>query len=590
MRGVLCAGWLCLTIFTSAISSYAQTACNAPVLPITGTRIVNVSTEAQLQAAMSNLQAGDTILIADGTYNLSSTLYINGKNNVTVRGNSGCDNVILAGKGMDNPNFGNVPLGIWSNSTNTTIAHLTVRDTWDNCLIFNAGAQAPHIYNVKLLNAGSQFIKSNPTDAPNGIGVDNGVVEYSWLEYTNGPPATDHGAGVGYTNGISAHASDNWIIRGNLFKDFHTPDSSDYLWNPAVLMWNHSTNTLTERNTFINVDRAVSYGLSDISGFDHNGGTIRNNFIYLQPGLMSNNRKAGSDGTIIVWDSPNTKIYHNTILGNANIFYSIEFRFPSTTGGEARNNLADLAIHLRDSATAAQSGNLLSATSGMFVNPPSGNLHLLSSASTAIDQAPTLPAVVNDVDGESRPQGGGYDIGADEFMSTPPACLFCDDFEDGVLNSAWNYEKPVWTESGGALNGSPQGRKAIAVATPFAGCQICSFESQLSFTGGTGSKVWLLGWYVDKNNRMELLVKEDQDKIVLKQRVANRVVAKQKGSIPILPNTSYIVRIIFDGTQFTVLIDGTPLFSLTPVSTVPSGTIGFQVTNNTASFQYIQIQ
>ena len=96
---------------------------------------------------------------------------------------------------------------------------------------------------------------------------------------------------LGYTNGVSAHAADNWIIRGNVFKDFHTPDNSDYPWNPAVLMWNHSTNTLTERNTFINVDRAISYGLHDISGSDHSGGTIRNNFVYLEPGLMSAGEK-----------------------------------------------------------------------------------------------------------------------------------------------------------------------------------------------------------------------------------------------------------------------------------------------------------
>src|SRR5947208_8173389 len=44
---------------------------NAPPLPITGVRIVNVSTELQLQTAMGNLQSGDTILLADGTYNLT---------------------------------------------------------------------------------------------------------------------------------------------------------------------------------------------------------------------------------------------------------------------------------------------------------------------------------------------------------------------------------------------------------------------------------------------------------------------------------------------------------------------------------------
>ncbi len=91
-----------------------------------------------------------------------------------------------------------------------------------------------------------------------------------------------------------------------------------YLWNPAVLVWNHSTNTLTERNTFINVDRAIAYGLDDKPGSDHQGGTIRNNFIYVQPGLMSQARKADSDAQILVWDSPGTRVVHNTVLTSGN--------------------------------------------------------------------------------------------------------------------------------------------------------------------------------------------------------------------------------------------------------------------------------
>ena len=388
---------------------------NAPQLPITGVRIVNVSTEPQLQNAMGNLQNGDTILLANGTYNLTSSLYINGRQNVTIRGTNGSDNVVLVGKGMDNASYGNVPFGIWSNSTNTTIAHLTIRDTWDNEIIFNPGAQSPHVYCVKLLDAGSQFIKSNPTDVNAGSGVNNGLVEYCWFEYTGSPPA-DHGSGAGYFNGISAHAAQNWVVRGNLFKNLHNPDTAAYLWNPAVLFWRHSTNTVTEQNTFLNVDRAVAYGLDNTTPyFDHAGGVIRNNFVCLTAGLMSASRKAGSDGSIIAWNSPGTQVDHNTVLLNGNEFYAVEFRFATTTNGAARNNLADAPIHLRDSANAALGGNLLSATAGMCVNASVADLHLLASATNAIGQATLLASVTNDFDGDTRPQGAGADIGADEF-------------------------------------------------------------------------------------------------------------------------------------------------------------------------------
>jgi hypothetical protein len=410
-------------IFVGQVVAFGASPGNAQQLPITGTRIVNVSTEAQLQTAMGNLQPGDTILLANGTYNLTSTLYINGKNNVTIRGTNGSTNVVLAGKGMDNTNFGNVEFGVWSNSTNTTIAHVTIRDTYDNEIIFNSGAQSPLVYCVRLINAGSQFIKSNPTDVNTGAGVDNGIVEYCWFEYTGSPP-NDHGTGVGYFNGISAHAAKNWIVRGNLFKNLHNPDTAAYLWNPAVLFWRHSVGTLTEQNTFINVDRAVAYGLDNTTPyFDHAGGLIRNNFVYLVPGLMSASRKASSDGSIIAWNSPGTQIDHNSVLLNTNEFYAVEFRFSTTTNGTARNNLADAPVHLRDSAVAAVTGNLPTANSGMFVNPAAGDLHLAISATNAIDKVATLATVTNDFDGELRPKGAASDIGADEFTTNDPPLM-----------------------------------------------------------------------------------------------------------------------------------------------------------------------
>lgn len=387
-------------------------------LPLVGQRIISVVNESNLQEAMDDLQDGDTLLLANGVYNLTSSLYINGTDNVTIRGASGCSDVVLAGKGMDNPNYGNVYVGIWSNATNTTLAHLTVRDTFDNTVIFNSGAQSPHLYSVNLVDSGSQFIKVNPTDAANGIGVDNGVVEYCRIEYTNSPPAAEgHSGGIGYFNGISAHAADNWIIRNNLFQNLHNPDSSPYWWNPAVLFWNHSANTVTENNVFIDTDRAIAYGLTDVTGSDHSGGIIRNNFISLSPQLMSSARTADSDAQIIVWDSPATQVFHNTVITGGNVRMSIEFRF-ATSGGEARNNLADAPIGSRNSGTYSGSGNYLAAETTMFADSSAGDLHLLDTSATrtnVIDRGTTLTAVPLDIDGGTRPFGLATDIGADEY-------------------------------------------------------------------------------------------------------------------------------------------------------------------------------
>ena len=56
----------------------------------------------------------------------------------------------------------------------------------------------------------------------------------------------------------------------------------------------------------------------------------------------------------------------------------------------------------------------------MFVNAAAADLHLLASATNAIDKGLTLSTVTNDIDGDRRPQGATSDIGADEFTTNAP--------------------------------------------------------------------------------------------------------------------------------------------------------------------------
>src|SRR5207247_3210692 len=110
---------------------------------------------------------------------------------------------------------------------------------------------------ARLFNGGEQLLKSDPNGQ--GGGVTNSTVEYSTLEYTNGPPATDHGGGAGYTNGIDVHGGTGWVVRNNLCRGFPTPDTVPCYnqWNPVVLFWNHSAGATVQRNTFLDSDRAI---------------------------------------------------------------------------------------------------------------------------------------------------------------------------------------------------------------------------------------------------------------------------------------------------------------------------------------------
>ena len=167
--------------------------------------------------------------------------------------------------------------------------------------------------------------------------------------------------------------------------------------------------------------------------------------------------------------------------------------------------------------------------------------------------------------------------------------LFFDDFNNAVVD--WQVIKPSFNETTvpGSLRGVPVGRKAVVVASPvFAGCSTCSIETNLSTAGGPFAKVWVLGWWTDKRNTIELLLKESVNKWVMKERVGGVVVKKAKGLSTINPNTVYDVLITYNGTTFEVFVDGVSLFQMTPVS-AHTGTVGFQVANTSANFNDITV-
>ena len=256
-----------ITLLSGSMASIAiaRPARPAPSLPAPTGSVVNVSTEAQLQAAVAKLASNTTIVLAPGTYKLTSTLYINGTfTNVGIRGGTdNRDDVVLVGPGMANASYGNAPYGIWTGGdvNGVTIANLTIRDFYYHPIIFNGGTQSPHVYNVHLIDAGQQFIKSNPDEAGNG--ASNGIVEYSVIDTR---PRRDYTKVDFKARRTGSSAQPVQEHRG--------PPGQ---WPAPLLVWSGSSNTIAEGNTFLNCARGVLFGADDLVSPSHRGGMIRNN-------------------------------------------------------------------------------------------------------------------------------------------------------------------------------------------------------------------------------------------------------------------------------------------------------------------------
>lgn len=170
-----------------------------------------------------------------------------------------------------------------------------------------------------------------------------------------------------------------------------------------------------------------------------------------------------------------------------------------------------------------------------------------------------------------------------------PNSLFFDDFEDGILPTNWLFLKGIWTESGGALHGTHD-RKARAIASPaFADCSDCSVEAEMETAGGDSrSRISLLAWWFGKQDFIEVLLKESQDRLVLRQRINGSVVAKAKAMVPINANQNYNVRVEYQNSAFHVFLDGVEKITM-PASPPTTGTVGFLVKETTGTFGMIRV-
>ncbi|MBN1671017.1 MAG: right-handed parallel beta-helix repeat-containing protein [Kiritimatiellae bacterium] len=401
----------------------------------TGT-VYTVSTASQLSAAVGSANSAGvpaTILLADGTYAISSMLHVQCAD-LIVRSASG-DRTAVVIRGPDEGPSATLPNVFLIASHRVTVADITLG--WCRWHGIQARGESPyhvaglHVHNCRFVNCNEQFIKGS-SGAGDPVGLSDGIIENCLFEFTSGY------AYQYYTGGIDIHMGVNWIVRDNLFRNIRTPAAGGSAAEHAVHFWKRAAldqNVVVERNWIVNCDRGIGFGLSNESGGFRGGrSVIRNNMVY--------NGGAGpytDVGIGLEWAS-DVDVFNNSVVVES-YWAPIEYRFSGTTNVVFRNNVTDKAIRQRDGGSATRVNNIESVQTAWFRDRANGDLHLAAGAATLIDNGTTLSGFVDDVDGDTRPQGAGWDIGADEYRSavqTPALQLSCPTHAQGVPTAASN--------------------------------------------------------------------------------------------------------------------------------------------------------
>lgn len=372
----------------------------------------------QLATIANGADAGDTIVLADGTYALDGAI-ITLKASVTLRGGSGDrEAVILDGNGKG----GEVLAVVGSN---VTIADVTIRNAYTHAIHvqgLNGDIEGTLIHGVHVVDAAEQGIKINPNQ---GF-ADRGVIECSHIELTDvGRVAVRDNC---YSGGIDAHQADGWRVRDNVIEGFWCDKG---LSEHGVHFWTGSRDTIVERNRIRNCARGIGFGLAPGSSTNgprtystpscslatpamHYRGVIRNNFVSVDDSRIGGT-EFGFDSGITLADACDAVVVHNSVASaDAPRSSSIEWRF-SHANPTLTNNLATHTLRDRGSAGATQGGNVENAPVSSFISVASGDLHLTDTARATLRDGVAVPKGQCDDDIDGKPRSAtAPTVGADE--------------------------------------------------------------------------------------------------------------------------------------------------------------------------------
>jgi len=368
-------------------------------------RRVAVATVPQLLGAIDKAHedgGGVALVLADGEYRLDRSVSITVPGVSIVSASGRAASVRIGGDAM-NPEA-RVQNLIRVSGADFELHGVTLERAGRHLLQIagESAAARPVLRDCVFRDAWEQLVKVSRDPAQPEMFCDDGRLERCRFEYT---------AGIGpqfYIGGLDAHGARRWVIRENYFRNIASPGR--HVAEHAIHLWSDSSDVLVERNTIVDCDRGIGFGLGDARPV--RGGTIRNNFIHHR-----DNGHPYADVGIVIEGSTGVDVLHNTVLQEHPYPRAIEVRFGTTREVRVLNNLVSRAIVVKDGATASVAGNVTSLDRSLLRLSVAGDLRLAESVAGVVDRALPEGAVPDDIDGTPRPRDGKADVGAHEWRA-----------------------------------------------------------------------------------------------------------------------------------------------------------------------------
>lgn len=382
----------------------------APALPPATGEVVPVRTVDELFAAVETVQAGATILIADGTYPLPQTLDIH-TDRVTLRSASGHrQRVILDGSRSQHGELVSV-----TGCTGVTIADLTIQNIKWNGFKINSdrGATRVTIRNCIIHNIWQRGVKGPAMSEPDRDKKwpTDCRIEYCLFyndrakQWADDPTDTKDTFNGNYVGGIDAMFARGWVICDNVFTGIHGRTGEG---RGAIFLWNQSRDCIVERNVIYDCDVGICLGnhyRHEGTQFHADACVVRNNFV----------TRCAETG-ILAAHTRNGRIVHNTVHDPASALRRLIWIQDDNAGLFVANNLLSGPEILNTGTGKVRTvDNLAQADlAASFADASTGNLRVKQAISSSCTH---LKDVATDIDGRERPERPTP--GASEFAADP---------------------------------------------------------------------------------------------------------------------------------------------------------------------------